>query len=265
MGKQENGRERVDLNEDRIVTLLRQPDTPMGRRDSVIMRLLLDQGLRPGEVVALQMQHVVLSAPTPSAPTARNATMPEHPADGDVRVASPQVRELLLPLTPLSARSRLSRLRPPRQQRIPLLTRGTRLALERYVCIDRLALGYGPSAGPLLCRAVKGGALVLSGLSVDTLKEIVRAIGRRAGLSGLTPRACHRAWMLRATGASSQPHDTALVPDPQDMPNFAVELLAQKGWRATLRTYDYYRTHFPQRFAASDEQGSEEPDAEQEA
>lgn len=39
-----------------------QPDTPQGRRDAVIMALLLDLGLRVGELAALQVTDVNLSA-----------------------------------------------------------------------------------------------------------------------------------------------------------------------------------------------------------
>ncbi len=39
-----------------------QPDTPQGRRDAVLMCLLLDHGLRCGEVAALRVEHINLPA-----------------------------------------------------------------------------------------------------------------------------------------------------------------------------------------------------------
>src|ERR687893_1163054 len=44
--------------------LKQQPDTPQGRRDAVLMCLLLDHGLRCGEVAALLVEHVKLPAGT---------------------------------------------------------------------------------------------------------------------------------------------------------------------------------------------------------
>ena len=44
--------------------LKQQPDTPQGRRDAVLMCLLLDHGLRCGEVAGLRVEHVNLPAGT---------------------------------------------------------------------------------------------------------------------------------------------------------------------------------------------------------
>jgi integrase len=45
----------VGLTTEQAKQLKQQPNTPQGRRDALLMRLLLDQGLRAGEVAALQV------------------------------------------------------------------------------------------------------------------------------------------------------------------------------------------------------------------
>ena len=51
----------VALTKDQADVLKEQPDTPQGRRDAVIMALLLDHGLRVGELAALQVTDVNLA------------------------------------------------------------------------------------------------------------------------------------------------------------------------------------------------------------
>lgn len=45
----------VSLTTEQAKQLKQQPNTPQGRRDALLMRLLLDQGLRAGEAAALQV------------------------------------------------------------------------------------------------------------------------------------------------------------------------------------------------------------------
>lgn len=52
--------EPVRINEAQAKALKTRPDTPQGRRDAVLMCLLLDHGLRAGEVAALRITHVDL-------------------------------------------------------------------------------------------------------------------------------------------------------------------------------------------------------------
>lgn len=47
--------EHVSMTSDQAAALKAQPDTPQGRRDAVIMCLLLDHGLRVGELVGLEV------------------------------------------------------------------------------------------------------------------------------------------------------------------------------------------------------------------
>ena len=54
----------VPLTLDQMEQLKQQPDTPQGRRDRVLMCLLLDHGLRVGEVAGLQAEHVDLELGT---------------------------------------------------------------------------------------------------------------------------------------------------------------------------------------------------------
>lgn len=50
----------VKLSAEQSARLKDRPDTPQGRRDAVIMCLLLEHGLRVGELAALQVEHVDL-------------------------------------------------------------------------------------------------------------------------------------------------------------------------------------------------------------
>lgn len=50
----------TSISDDQAKTLKTHPDTPQGRRDAVLMCLLLDHGLRAGEVAALTVNNVDL-------------------------------------------------------------------------------------------------------------------------------------------------------------------------------------------------------------
>lgn len=50
------------LTPEQVKALKQQPDTPQGRRDAVLMCLLLDHGLRVGELAALQVTDINLRA-----------------------------------------------------------------------------------------------------------------------------------------------------------------------------------------------------------
>lgn len=52
--------EHISLTDEQADALKAQPDTPQGRRDAVLMCLLLDHGLRAGEVAALAVTNVDL-------------------------------------------------------------------------------------------------------------------------------------------------------------------------------------------------------------
>ncbi|MBX2997783.1 MAG: site-specific integrase [Caldilineaceae bacterium] len=54
----------ISLTKEQADALKAQPDTPQGRRDAVIMALLLDHGLRVGELAGLEVAHFNLKAGT---------------------------------------------------------------------------------------------------------------------------------------------------------------------------------------------------------
>jgi integrase len=49
------------LDEEQVAQLLQQPDTPIGRRDALLLCLLLDHGLRVGEIAGLTMGDLSLA------------------------------------------------------------------------------------------------------------------------------------------------------------------------------------------------------------
>jgi len=54
--------EAVSITPKQAAQLMKQPDTPQGRRDSLLMCLLLDHGLRVGEAVILEVKDFDLKA-----------------------------------------------------------------------------------------------------------------------------------------------------------------------------------------------------------
>ena len=54
--------EAVSISPEQAAQLMKQPDTPQGRRDSLLMCLLLDHGLRVGEAVILNVKDFDLKA-----------------------------------------------------------------------------------------------------------------------------------------------------------------------------------------------------------
>ena len=54
----------VAITQEQAAELKKQPDTPQGRRDALLMSLLLDLGLRCGEVAGLTVANVNLSEGT---------------------------------------------------------------------------------------------------------------------------------------------------------------------------------------------------------
>jgi integrase len=54
----------LSIDDDQVAALKTHPDTPQGRRDTLLMCLLLDHGLRVGEVAALQVAAIDVRAGT---------------------------------------------------------------------------------------------------------------------------------------------------------------------------------------------------------
>lgn len=62
--KTRKGRKKADpvsISQEQAKQLKNQPDTPQGRRDALLMCLLLDHGLRCGEIATLKPEHFTLS------------------------------------------------------------------------------------------------------------------------------------------------------------------------------------------------------------
>src|SRR5258708_36617244 len=57
--------------------LKRQPDTPLGRRDALLVRLFLDQGFRCGEVHTLHVTRTDPEAGTAPAPGEKGSVPPD--------------------------------------------------------------------------------------------------------------------------------------------------------------------------------------------
>lgn len=77
----------VRLTGEQIYRLKQQPNTPQGRRDALLMCLLLDLGLRAGEVAALAVEHVNLNTRTITVYREKVDITQQHELKGDVLVA----------------------------------------------------------------------------------------------------------------------------------------------------------------------------------
>lgn len=138
-----------------------RPDTPQGRRDAVLMCLLLDHGLRCGEVAGLTVDAVNLT-------------------DGLLTFYRPKVDKV-------------------QQHR---LTPDTRAALLAYE-----AAGDMPAAGLLLraSRKSAAGELTHSGMSERAITKRVHALGKAAGIEGLSAHDCRHYWATTAAKNKTDP------------------------------------------------------------
>ena len=181
--------EAVALTRAQARALKRQPDTPQGRRDALLMALLLDHGLRIGEVADLKVTDLDLAAGrlrfyrrkvdktqvhTLSRDALRAARRYFTAADDGPAGPSPS-----LPSGP-----------PPRFS----------------------GAGAPPAAGPLLRGGAEGqpgarGELGAPGVSVRKLAARVRALGERAGVHGLSPHDCRHAWATWASESGTPVRD----------------------------------------------------------
>jgi integrase len=160
----------VSLTDEQVKVLKAQPDTPQGRRDALLMALLLDHGLRVGEVAILTVDSVDL---TPVAWAKPKDPKEESPKPtGHLEFYRPKV---------------------DKTQRHHL-TPDTHDALVAYMLHD------APDRGALLFRqSVKGGQLKTgSGISERNLTERVRTLGKRIGIPNLSAHDCRHTWARRA-------------------------------------------------------------------
>lgn len=77
----------VTITKEQATQLKAQPDTPQGRRDSLLMCLLLDHGLRCGEIAALTLQNINLTEETLTFYREKVDTIQIHQFTKDTRVA----------------------------------------------------------------------------------------------------------------------------------------------------------------------------------
>ncbi len=156
----------VSLDLDQATALKRQPDTPQGRRDAVIMALLLDHGLREGELVALDVSAFKLE---------RNAK--GIVTDGVFTFYRPKVDKI----------------------QTHRLTADALRVVAAWLNTDANAMG------PLLRGSRKGGKLTNAGMTERAIAARVAAIGLRVGIEGLSPHDCRHYWATRAAAQGTDP------------------------------------------------------------
>ena len=154
----------VLLTSEQVKALKRQPDTPQGRRDAVLIGLLLDLGLRVGEVVGLRVGDVNLSERV-----------------GYVRVERPKVGHV------------------GKDAERHKITNGLLKAMRRY-----FGSGDAPLASdaPLLRQSRKDGSLGDAGMTRESVMRRVRLLGEAVGVDGLSPHACRHTWATQAAKRS---------------------------------------------------------------
>jgi len=165
----------VELDKDQVQLLKTQPDTPQGRRDAVIMCLLLDHGLRVGELANLPVKGQVLTGEG-----LRNVGVflgkDKNGADtGKFVFYRPKVDKV---------------------QTHEL--RGEALAaVVRWLATD------APKEGLLLRGSRKGGHLTGAGMSERAITERVRSLGEAIGVKGLSAHDCRHSWATRVNDAGT--------------------------------------------------------------
>ena len=160
----------VRLEPEHVKALKTQPDTPQGRRDAVIMALLLDHGLRVGELAGLPVKGQVVTG--------------EGVKDVGVFLGKNKQGELV-------GRFVFYRPKVDRVQ-THTLTNGALTAVARWMDTD------APVMGPLLRGSRKGGHLTGAGMSERAITERVRDLGEAIGVHGLSAHDCRHSWATRA-------------------------------------------------------------------
>ena len=146
--------EPVGLTEEQAEALLDQPDTAQGRRDAVLMHLILKHGLRVSEVEALNVSDITITRK-------------------DKRAVSGLMKFY---------RPKLAGTQYEWGEHV--LTGETLQVVARYLERDAVALG------PLMRSSRKGGALTSPGMTRRSLSVRVKRLGERVGVEGLTAHDC---------------------------------------------------------------------------
>ncbi len=156
----------VSITLEQAKALKLQPDTPQGRRDAVIMALLLDHGLRVGELALLQVTDFDLKA-------------------GTFTFYRPKVDKVQTHrMTPDTLRSVAAWLHTDAAA-IGVLLRGSRKAGKQKE----------GRKGP---KVHGNGKLTDAGMSERAITARVEELGAAVGLSGLSAHDCRHYWATRA-------------------------------------------------------------------
>lgn len=160
----------VTLKPEHVTALKSQPDTPQGRRDAVIMYLLLDHGLRVGELAGLPVRGQVVTE------------------DGvrDVGIFLGKDKQGNLTGRFVFYRPKVDKVQTH------TLTNGALTAVARWMETD------APKEGLLLRGSRKGGHLTGAGMSERAITERVRDLGAAVGVEGLSAHDCRHSWATRA-------------------------------------------------------------------
>jgi len=148
------------LTEDQAKALKKQPDTPQGRRDALLIGLLLDLGLRVGELARLQVGDFDLKA-------------------GELRFYRPKVNKV--------------------QTHSLKKTEALLSTARAYLVQDAPVLGsiWRASASKLDGKAMTG-QLTHQGMGTRALTERVRVLGARVGVKGLSAHDLRHYWATQA-------------------------------------------------------------------
>jgi integrase len=151
--------EAVSITPAQAKQLKAQPDTPQGRRDAALMCILLDHGLRCGEVAGLQAENFDLKA-------------------GTMTFYRPKVD---MTQTHKLTTAALRAVKAYLETDHPLLTGPFLLASRK--------------GGK---RGAAGGQLAGAGMCERTITERVRYLGKLAGITGLSAHDCRHYWATQA-------------------------------------------------------------------
>lgn len=165
----------VRIGEQQVRQLKQQPDTPQGRRDALLMALLLDHGLRVGEVAALTVGSIDLEAGTLTFYREKVDLTQTLALEADVRAAAK--RYLFYDRAGATADA-------------PLF-----LASRKN--------GELVAASVKLGRSPDNAKLRRQPFNARAIQARVRLLGEAVGLQRLSPHDCRHCWTTRALQARS--------------------------------------------------------------
>ena len=157
----------VSLTLEQAARLKAQPDTPQGRRDALLLCLLLDHGLRVGEVAGLAVRDFDLAA-------------------GELRFYRPKV----------------DKIQTHRLTADTLAAAWAYLSSDVRSAASSMSSGditdASSAQGPVLRASRKGGALQDAGMTARALTARVHDLGAAVGLVGLSAHDLRHYWATRA-------------------------------------------------------------------